>query len=148
MSFTFESTIQIQTLTCIRIIHIYIYYTYFYSPSNFSSYLFSQFLHFPLKFKFHFGFLTYLFSFILFYVVIECTQNKISAWCMYYFWVSLVIYLFVFMWCSHGMINMDNTHIYTGISFLLLCYPPQITSWVLHSYCLKTYAQIKSPHDV
>jgi hypothetical protein len=25
MSFTFESTIQIQTLTCIRIIHIYIY---------------------------------------------------------------------------------------------------------------------------
>jgi hypothetical protein len=29
------------------------------------------------------------------------------------------------------MINMDNTHIYTGISFLLLGYPPQITSWVL-----------------
>jgi hypothetical protein len=28
--------------------------------------------------------------------------------------------------------NMDNTHIYTGISFLLLGYPPQITSWVLH----------------
>jgi hypothetical protein len=30
------------------------------------------------------------------------------------------------------MINMDNTHIYTGISFLLLGYTPQITSWVLH----------------
>jgi hypothetical protein len=29
------------------------------------------------------------------------------------------------------MINMDNTHIYTGISSLLLGYPPQITSWVL-----------------
>jgi hypothetical protein len=29
------------------------------------------------------------------------------------------------------MMNMDNTHIYTGISFLLLGYPPQITSWVL-----------------
>jgi hypothetical protein len=27
---------------------------------------------------------------------------------------------------------MDNTHIYKGISFLLLGYPPQITSWVLH----------------
>jgi hypothetical protein len=26
---------------------------------------------------------------------------------------------------------MDNTHIYTGISFLLLGYPPQITSWAL-----------------
>ena len=26
---------------------------------------------------------------------------------------------------------MGNTHIYTGISFLLLGYPPQITSWVL-----------------
>jgi hypothetical protein len=26
---------------------------------------------------------------------------------------------------------MDNTHIYTGISLLLLGYPPQITSWVL-----------------
>jgi hypothetical protein len=27
---------------------------------------------------------------------------------------------------------MDNTHIYIGISFLLLGYPPQITCWVLH----------------
>jgi hypothetical protein len=29
------------------------------------------------------------------------------------------------------MINMDNTHIYKGISFLLLGYLPQIASWVL-----------------
>jgi hypothetical protein len=28
---------------------------------------------------------------------------------------------------------MDNTHIYKGMSFLLLGYPPQITSWVLHN---------------
>jgi hypothetical protein len=27
---------------------------------------------------------------------------------------------------------MDNTHIYKGMSFILLGYPPQITSWVLH----------------
>jgi hypothetical protein len=32
------------------------------------------------------------------------------------------------------MINMDNTHIYKGMSFLLLGYPPQIISWVLHTY--------------
>jgi hypothetical protein len=57
----------------------------------------------------------------LFYIV---TNNAliikiISAWCIIYFWVSFVIYLFVFMWCSHEMINMDNTPIYKGISFLL-----------------------------
>jgi hypothetical protein len=45
--------------------------------------------------------------------------------------VTYILYLFVFMWCSHEMINMDNTHIYKGMSFLLLGYPPQITSWVL-----------------
>ena len=28
---------------------------------------------------------------------------------------------------------MGNTRIYTVISFLLLGYPPQITSWVLHT---------------
>jgi hypothetical protein len=27
---------------------------------------------------------------------------------------------------------MDNTQIYQGMSFLLLDYPAQITSWVLH----------------
>jgi hypothetical protein len=40
---------------------------------------------------------------------------------MYYFWVSFVIYLFVFMRCSQEMKNIDNTHIYTkGYHFLLL----------------------------
>jgi hypothetical protein len=29
---------------------------------------------------------------------------------------------------------MGNTRIYTEISFLLLGYPPQITSWVLQTY--------------
>jgi hypothetical protein len=43
-----------------------------------------------------------------------------------------IIYLFVLLCCSHEMINMDNTHIYKGISFLLLGYLPQIASWVLH----------------
>jgi hypothetical protein len=30
------------------------------------------------------------------------------------------------------MVDIDITHIYNGISFLLLGYPPPITSWVLH----------------
>jgi hypothetical protein len=58
-------------------------------------------------------------------------KNRLPAWCIICFWVSFVIYLFVLMWCSHGMINMDNTHIYKGISFLLLGHSPWITSWVL-----------------
>jgi hypothetical protein len=44
---------------------------------------------------------------------------------------SLFNYLFVEVRCSHEMIDIDDTHVYTGISFLLLGYPPQITSWVL-----------------
>jgi hypothetical protein len=36
------------------------------------------------------------------------------------------------MWGSHEMVDIDITHIYNGISFLLLGYPPPITSWVLH----------------
>ena len=58
-------------------------------------------------------------------------KNKTPGWCIIYFWVSFVIYSFVFKWCPHEMINMDNTHIYKGMSFLLLGYPPQIISWVL-----------------
>jgi hypothetical protein len=42
------------------------------------------------------------------------------------------------------MINMDNTHIYKGMSFLLLGYPPQITSWVLHEIMKKSEKDI---HD-
>jgi hypothetical protein len=79
-----------------------------------------------------------IFPFTLFYVVTKCTQNKFPTWCIICFWVSFVIYLFVFMWYSHGMINMDHTHIYKGMSFLLLGYPPQITSWVLHKSSLCT----------
>jgi hypothetical protein len=37
---------------------------------------------------------------------------------------------------------MDNTHIYTGISFLILGYPPQMTSWVLQ--ILPTLKRISS----
>jgi hypothetical protein len=54
MSFTFESTIQIQTLICIRIIHIYILIFIHLVISLLLS--FSQFLNFPLEYKFHFGF--------------------------------------------------------------------------------------------
>jgi hypothetical protein len=39
---------------------------------------------------------------------------------------------------------MDNTHIYKGMSFLLLGYPPQITSWVLHEIMKKSEKDI---HD-
>jgi hypothetical protein len=42
------------------------------------------------------------------------------------------------------MINMDNTHIYNGISFLFLGYPPQITSWVLQ----KAVRMTKQSHGV
>jgi hypothetical protein len=41
------------------------------------------------------------------------------------------------------MINMDNTHIYNGISFLFLGYPPQITSWVLHRICPNPRIEIR-----
>jgi hypothetical protein len=39
---------------------------------------------------------------------------------MYYFWVSFVIYLFVQLWCSHEMINIDNTYMYNIISLFRL----------------------------
>jgi hypothetical protein len=34
---------------------------------------------------------------------------------MYYLWVSFIIYLLVYLCCSHGMINIDNTYMYKGI---------------------------------
>jgi hypothetical protein len=35
--------------------------------------------------------------------------------------------------CSHELIDRDDTLMYTKeYNFLLLGYPPQITSWVLH----------------
>jgi hypothetical protein len=41
---------------------------------------------------------------------------------------------------------MDNTHIYKGMSFLLLGYPPQITSWVLQFYTLQRLYPIPTSH--
>jgi hypothetical protein len=41
---------------------------------------------------------------------------------------------------------MDNTHIYKGMSFLLLGYLPQITSWVLQQAKSTSRDTQKRPH--